>query len=110
MSPKKENTGLRDDVHRVLSQVMVYMVPSKNYKGIEYIQLADLPREQQEQMQKTLNREFYIKILVNGEIISNCVQYKDYRKWYETIFRPAVQEVAQPDKRVLAHEIALKTV
>lgn len=85
------------------------MVPSKIYKGIEYIQLNDLPREQQEKMQKTLNREFYIKILVNGEIISNCIQYKDYRNWYETVFRQSLKEAVQPSERIMAGEIVLKT-
>lgn len=62
------------------------MVCSKVYKGIEYVQLNELPIDQQEKIQGTLNRELFIKILINGEILSNCIQYKNYRSWFENVY------------------------
>lgn len=87
---------------------MVYMVPSKIYKGIEYIQLDELPLDQQEKIQKTLSREFFIKILVNGQIVSNCIQYRHYRNWFESVYvtKTIVREVIKTDQ--VLENIALK--
>lgn len=88
---------------------MFNMVPSQIYKGIEYVQLDDLPFEQKERIQKTLNRDFFIKILVNGVILSNCIQYKDYRNWFEEVFSKsiAVEKVKQADE-LLPSNVAFK--
>jgi hypothetical protein len=59
-------------------------VNSKIYKGIEYIQLSDLPKDQQDLIVKNLNEEFFIKILVEKNVLSNCIQYKDYALWFDT--------------------------
>lgn len=62
------------------------MVRSKNYKGIEYVQLNELPVDQRERMKETFNKELFIKILVEGKVLSDCIQYKNYRSWFESIF------------------------
>lgn len=61
-------------------------VNSRIYKGIEYIQLTDLPKDQQDLIIKNLNEEFFIKILIEKNVISNCVQYKDYTLWFESCY------------------------
>ena len=55
----------------------------KVFKGIEYIQLDELPLEQQELMISTINTSLFIKIMIDGKIISQCLQYRDYSKWYD---------------------------
>jgi hypothetical protein len=62
-------------------------INSKNFKGIEYIQLNQLPEEQRIKILETLNRNFLIKIMIDGQVLSNCLQYKDYEFWYENIFK-----------------------
>lgn len=62
-------------------------VNSKIYKGIEYIQLTDLPNEQQDLIIQHLEEDDFIKILVENSVISDCIQYKDYEAWFDTIFR-----------------------
>jgi desulfoferrodoxin (superoxide reductase-like protein) len=61
-------------------------VNSKIYKGIEYIQLSDLPKEQQALIIQHLDEDFFIKILVENSVISHCIQYKDYVMWFETVY------------------------
>ena len=61
-------------------------VNSKIYKGIEYIQLTDLPQEQQALIIQHLDEDFFIKILVENSVISQCIQYKDYVMWFETVY------------------------
>lgn len=61
-------------------------IACKIYKGIEYVQFSELPQAQQEKILQTLQHDFFIKIMINGEIISKCLQYKDYTRWYENVF------------------------
>ena len=86
----------------------------KKYKGIEYVQLSELPEEQQTLLGQTFNRELIIKIQINGKIISDCIQSKDYILWYEEQFKPLPQDVAKlqkmesesaPAKQVVEFEI-----
>jgi hypothetical protein len=61
-------------------------VPSKVFRGIEYIQLSHLPQAQREKLLETLNQNLFIKILIDGKILSDCLQYKDYTFWYENVY------------------------
>jgi hypothetical protein len=63
------------------------MVKSKVYKGIEYVQLSELPQEQREMLSGTLNKSLFIKILVSGKIQNDCIQFRDYITWYEGIYK-----------------------
>lgn len=87
-------------------------VISKVYKGIEYVQLKDLPKEQQENLTKSLDSQFFIKILIEKSIVSNCIQYKDYEFWFDNVYRPAPapvkleREVHSPLLNVVAFEKA----
>lgn len=55
---------------------------SKIFKGIEYVQVSELPQTQREILTQTINPDLFIKLLVDGKIISGCLQYKDYSRWY----------------------------
>jgi len=57
-------------------------VDSKIFKGIEYVQVSELPQAQREVLTQTINPDIFIKLLVDGKIISGCLQYKDYNNWY----------------------------
>ncbi len=63
-------------------------VDSKIFKGIEYILVSELPQAQREELTHSINRELYIKLLIDGKIISGCLQYKDYSKWYLEYYQP----------------------
>lgn len=78
----------------------------KVFKGIEYIQLDELPLEQQELMISTINTSLFIKIMIDGKIISNCLQYKDYTNWYLTIYKP--KPVVQVEQSVAATPVTLQ--
>ena len=60
---------------------------SKIYKGIEYVQLNELPLTQQGKLLETLGHDFFIKIMIDGKIVGKCLQYKDYNFWYENVYR-----------------------
>ena len=56
---------------------------SKIFKGIEYVQVSELPQAQREILLQTINPDLFIKLLVDGKIISGCLQYKHYSSWYQ---------------------------
>ncbi len=60
--------------------------PAKNFKGILYIQLIELPVDQQELLVKTIHKDLFIKILIGEKILSNCLQYVDYELWYNNVY------------------------
>ena len=63
------------------------MIDSKIYRGIEYVQLDELPSTQREKISQTLNSELLIKIMIDGKVINDCLQYKDYSYWYNSVFK-----------------------
>ncbi len=73
-------------------------IPAKNYKGIFYIQLNELPVVQQELILKTVHKDLFIKILIGEKIVSGCLQYMDYERWYNNVYKitandkPAVEK------------------
>jgi hypothetical protein len=62
-------------------------VNSKIFKGIEFVQLNQLPPEQRDALLKTINHKIFIKILIDGKIVGQCLQYKDYEIWFENIYK-----------------------
>lgn len=61
---------------------------SKIFKGIEYVQVSELPQAQHEELTQSINPDLFIKLLIDGKIISGCLQYKDYNKWYTEYYQP----------------------
>ncbi len=71
-------------------------VDSKIYKGIEYVQVSELPQAQHEIITKTIHPDHFIKLLVDGKIIRGCLQYKDYCNWYSEHFQPRINAPREP--------------
>lgn len=67
---------------------------SKIFKGIEFVQLNQLPPEQREALLKTINHKIFIKILIDGKIVGQCLQYKDYEIWFDNIYKTAAPQVS----------------
>jgi hypothetical protein len=72
------------------------MIDSKIYKGIEYVQLNELPQVQREKLSETLNKDLFIKIMIDGKIVNDCLQFKDYSFWYNSVYKPATQNISEP--------------
>jgi hypothetical protein len=63
-------------------------VSSSIYKGIQYVQVSTLPSEQRDRLLVTIDAELFIKILVDGKLLGNCLQFKDYESWFENVYKP----------------------
>lgn len=75
------------------------MTEREVYKGIEYVRVSKLPREQSTLINATFPKEKIFKILMDDEvIISDCIQYRDYQDWFKKSFQPSVTGVGiKPD-------------
>lgn len=82
----------------------------KIYKGIEYVQFDELPQVQREKLLQRPHHDF-IKIMIDGKIVNQCLQYKDYSFWYDKIFIPArvvqVREEVIPDVTDIKADLAV---
>lgn len=67
------------------------------FKGIEFVNLQDLPADQQTLLQHN-NEVERIKILIDGKVTSNCIQYKDYSYWYSMVYLKSIDAVESPVK------------
>ena len=89
-------------------------VNSTIYKGIEYVQISALPTEQKERLLQTINRDLLIKILVDGELVRNCLQFKDYEIWFDNIYKaetkPVKAKMSKKEDESMVHVAALKKV
>ena len=56
----------------------------RTYKGINYIRLSSLSGAQADSLNQTLNDRTLVKILINEVILSDCVLYDAYEKWFES--------------------------
>lgn len=75
-------------------------VSSKIYKGIEYVRLSELPKDQKEKISESLSGESLIKILIDETVVSNCLQYKDYDFWFENVYKKIVPVTVTKIERV----------
>ena len=81
----------------------------KIFKGIEYVQLHELPLAQQDKLASRY--DLFIKIMIEGKVVGQCIQYKDYNFWYENVFRtritPVKETIVSEVARDMEHNLAL---
>jgi hypothetical protein len=79
---------------------------AKVYRGIEYVIEGELPVSQQALLAATNTIE-RIKILVDGEIIANCILYKDYSAWYHTTVAQELASTRPVQEETITVRLAL---
>lgn len=66
------------------------------YKGIEFINESDLPTNQQLLLQHNAGVE-RIKILLDGKIVKDCIQFREYEQWYSSVYKKSVAKPAKEE-------------
>ena len=56
------------------------------YRGIRYVQLDNLPKDQRSQLNNWMTPTEFIKIKIAEDVIDHCVNYQDYLYWYENFY------------------------
>jgi hypothetical protein len=70
------------------------MVKSTIYKGIEFVRVSQLTKQELEVFNKTFNEAVLIKIRIDEEIVHDCIPYRDYVLWYDSSFVTASTDKA----------------
>lgn len=70
------------------------MIEREVYKGIEFIRISKLPKEQSARIEASLPEEKIFKILRDDEILlEDCIQYRDYQEWFKKFYQPSVNGI-----------------
>ncbi|MBX7124195.1 MAG: hypothetical protein K1X47_00760 [Cyclobacteriaceae bacterium] len=88
----------------VSNQLPTYLSMKANpeiFKGIEYVRISSLPKDQQSILWTTFDRTKVIKVLKEKSLLNDCIQYADYVQWYIREYSreigPVRQEALSPD-------------
>lgn len=76
------------------------------YKGIEFITVGELPADQQLLLKHSQDPE-RIKILIDGKIQRDCIQFSDYSQWYELVYARSVTIPQVVQETVVPMKISL---
>ncbi len=57
------------------------------YKGIEFVRISNLPKEQSEEIYAAFPKDKIIKILRDEMIVRDCIQYQDYQEWFKETYQ-----------------------
>ncbi|MBL7854938.1 MAG: hypothetical protein JNL17_11100 [Cyclobacteriaceae bacterium] len=69
--------------------------PVEDYKGIRFVRISSLPKEQKAIFWSTFEQDKIIKVLRNQELLVDCIPYADYTAWIEKIkARPSNRPVS----------------
>jgi len=59
---------------------------AEDFKGITYVRISSLPEAQRAGLASSFNSNLIIKILKEGIVLHDCLQYDHYLAWYENIY------------------------
>ncbi len=63
------------------------MTQKEIYKGIEFVRISNLPKEQNEIINAVFPKEKIIKILRNEVVLRDCIQYQEYQDWLKNNYQ-----------------------
>ena len=66
----------------------------ERYKGIEFVRISSLPKEQQHQVWASFERAKIIKIVRDQSLLNDCILYHDFAAWQAQFQAPAGEQSA----------------
>jgi hypothetical protein len=70
-------------------------ISKRTFRGIDYVQLSTLSKNQAESLKQSLDERTLIKILKNDVILNDCVLYSAYEKWFAGYSIEVVKPIVQ---------------
>ena len=83
------------------------MVEAENYKGIKFVRISNLPKEQSEKIRLAIPKEKIIKILRDEIILRDCIQYHHYQEWFRIIYQMGTPKTTAQPETVKVNPFAL---
>jgi hypothetical protein len=60
----------------------------EQYKGIEFVRISSLPKEEQLQVWQSFERNKIIKIVKDQALLNDCILYDDFTAWKARVQAP----------------------
>jgi hypothetical protein len=83
------------------------MTEREIYKGIEFVRISNLPKEQSERIHTSFSKDKIIKILRDEVILRDCIQYHDYQEWFRKSYSSAQPVVSKKTESVRTNSFDL---
>ena len=78
------------------------------YRGIEFVRLSSLRKEQAKLILESAYSRKIIKVLRDGELLSDCLPYRTYTEWYNLSSQNVPEPKDEIQKSFPAFKLALK--
>jgi len=82
-------------------------VQAENYKGIEFVRISKLPEDQKIVITPTIAKDKIIKILIDNELLVDCIQFAHYELWFDVEFSKVLREPQKKAEPVNAKSFKL---
>ena len=69
----------------------------ENFKGIEFVRISSLPKDQKERIWQSFQHDKIIKIVRDQALLNDCILYPDYVSWLsqqQSVMKPAPSTVS----------------
>ena len=53
----------------------------ENFKGIEFVRISSMPKDQQEKVWQSFEKEKIIKIIKDQSLMNDCILVSDFSAW-----------------------------
>lgn len=83
------------------------MIEREIYKGIEFVRISNLTKEQGERIRDSFPKEKIIKILRDEVILRDCIQYHDYQEWFRKSYQIAMPVLDKKAEGIHSNSFAI---
>jgi hypothetical protein len=78
------------------------------YKGIEFVRLSSLPKEQKKLILNSSYAKNTIKILHGDELFADCLPYAYYLNWHQECYNSKAEATPSTSPEIKALKLAFK--
>ena len=56
-------------------------MPIETFKGIEFVRISSMPKDQQDKIWESFQQDKIIKIIRDQSLMNDCILYHDFATW-----------------------------
>ena len=56
-------------------------MPIETFKGIEFVRISSMPKDQQDKIWESFQHDKIIKIVKDQALMNDCILYQDFATW-----------------------------
>ena len=62
----------------------------EQFRGIQFVRISSMSKDQQEQVWNSFDREKIIKIVKEQSLLNDCILFSDFTEWQADTPKPAI--------------------